>query len=122
MPLKIIKHSLTGSNKCPRSSEKSPSKNRTFQLVINKTDDPIYNTYVEKSNAENTKVFSASGITDELPSFSTDLFLNRLKGKENPLGHDGPGLALFNRDGRDIEDRELHLVADASLEQRPRHR
>ena len=38
---------------------------------LNKADDPVYYTYAEKSTAENTKVFSAIGIIDELPQFST---------------------------------------------------
>lgn len=45
---------LSGRSSCRHPSEKSPTKNWTFQLVINKTDDPVYYTY-----AENTNVFSA---------------------------------------------------------------
>ena len=49
----------SGSTPQPHPSEKSPPKTRRFQLVLNKTDVPVYYTYAEKSTAENTNVYSA---------------------------------------------------------------
>jgi len=52
-------YSLSVSTPQPHPSKKSPPKTRRFQLVLNKTAVPVYYTYVEKSTAENTNVYSA---------------------------------------------------------------
>jgi len=59
MPIKNAVCFVSRRNTRAHPSERSPSKNRTFQLVIIKIDGPVYNTYVEKSNAEKSNVFSA---------------------------------------------------------------